>query len=113
VLSGFSARLASSGTTEEARDRALAKIRLGHKAIDKAARILPGEVAGIAEATARLDALEAGVRAADTPAGVAAEFDRLGANAVSCDYTTVEVVVIVIGFVLGIIPGILFLILFC
>ena len=30
-----------------------------------------------------------------------------------CDYTTTEIIVIVIGFVLGIIPGIIFLFLFC
>jgi hypothetical protein len=30
-----------------------------------------------------------------------------------CSYDTVEIVVIVIGFILGIIPGIIFLFLFC
>lgn len=112
-LRGFSARLASAGTTEEARELALAKIRLGQKAIDRAEKLRVADATGLAEAEARLDALEAGVRAAETPDAVAAQFDRLDANAVKCDYTPTEIIIIVVGFVLGIIPGIIFLFLFC
>jgi hypothetical protein len=34
-------------------------------------------------------------------------------QAMDCHYDTVEIVIIVIGFVLGIIPGVIFLLLFC
>ncbi len=113
TLRHFSQRLANAGTTDEAKELALSKIELGHKAIDKAAKFLPDDGAGLAEAEARLDTLEAGVVAAESQAQVAAQFDRIGAVGGGCDYSTTEIVVIVIGFVLGIIPGIIFLFLFC
>jgi hypothetical protein len=110
-LQAFTDRLAAAGTADEAKDLALDKIRLGQKSIHRAEKLV-GDRAGLAEAQAKLDALEAQVRAADTQAEVASAFGGLDQSA-GCDYTTTEIVVIVIGFVLGIIPGIIFLFLFC
>ena len=113
VFDAFTQKIAQAGTTEEAQALALSKIDLGRRAIDRASHILPGRGAGLAEASAKLDRLEAGVRAGQSPAQVAAPFQNLAATGDGCNYTTTEIVVTVIGFVLGILPGILFLILFC
>ena len=94
---------------------ALRQTRLGHEAIRRASRVLPKD-AGIADALGRLDAFDAGVAASTSQQEVAGQFDALllqNAAGGSCDYTTTEIVVTIIGFVLGIIPGILFLFLFC
>ena len=64
-LQAFADRLASAGTADEAKDIALDKIRVGQKAIHRAEKLV-GDRAGLAEAEAKLDALEAQVRAADT-----------------------------------------------
>jgi hypothetical protein len=113
-LQAFRDDIASADTPEHARDMALDKIRIGHKAIHKASRMMPGE-SGFAEADAKLSAFEGSVAAASTQEEVADQFDQLMARptGMSCSYDTVEVVVIVIGFLLGIIPGIIFLFLFC
>jgi hypothetical protein len=112
VFREFRDRLSGADSTEEAQRMALSKIRLGHKAIEQASKVVSDEE-GIARAEARLYELEQGILASQTPIEVASQFDRLDAQALDCHYDTVEVVVIVIGFVLGILPGILFLILFC
>lgn len=108
-------RIAGADTTDEARELALDQTRLGHEAIDRARQIFPAD-ADIAQADARLTAFEEGLAAATSPAEVADQLDTLGqtgATAGRCDYTNGEIVVIIIGFVLGILPGILFLFLFC
>jgi hypothetical protein len=110
-LHAFGAELAGAESPEAAKEMALAKIALGHQAIDRVARVLPNDE-GIADAEARLDAFEAGVLAADSQREVAAQFDQLALLG-SCQYDTVEIAIIVIGFILGILPGILFLFLFC
>jgi hypothetical protein len=112
LFQDFQDRLSKAETPEEARREALSKIRLGHKAIRKASRLV-SDKQGIARAQSRLDELERGVLAARTQEEVAAQFGQLDAQAVNCHYDTVEIVVIVVGFVLGILPGLLFLILFC
>ena len=91
----------------------LSTLRLGRVAIGRAKRILPGEAEGLAEGEARLLDLETAVRAGRTPAEVAAPFQRFASMNGRCAYTPIEIVVIVIGFVLGIIPGIIFLFVFC
>ncbi len=113
TLGGFRDRLAGAESPAAAKRLALQQTRLGHKAIDQARRAFPDEP-GLAAADAKLDGFEAGVRAANTQGEVAAQVDTLSANVgMNCDYTSVEVVIIVIGFILGILPGILFLFLFC
>jgi hypothetical protein len=110
----FAQRLADAPTPEAARSSALAKIGVAHRAIDRAEAILPGE-ARLDDARGRLDAFEARVADAPTQDAVANEVRGLIAlgGGTGCSYDTTEVVVIVIGFVLGILPGILFLFLFC
>ncbi len=113
TLGGFRDRVAGAESPAAARRMALQQTRLGHKAIDQARRAFPGEP-GLVAAEAKLDGFEAGVRAANTQGEVAAQIDTLNANVgMNCDYSGVEIVVIVIGFILGILPGILFLFLFC
>ena len=113
-LVAFRDRIANAESPEAAREMALSQTRLGHKAIKQAARLVSNDP-GIAEADARLSAFEEGVNAAQTQEQVAAQFDQVIAQhtGMNCAYTTVEVVVIIIGFLLGILPGILFLFLFC
>ena len=114
AFTAFGDRLAGADSPEEARRMAMSKIRLGHRAIDTAERMMPNE-AGIAEAAARLDAFEADVASARTQQEVAARFDGLAArgDGGGCHYNVGEVLVVVVGFVLGIIPGIIFLLLLC
>jgi len=121
----FRDRLATAPTPEAARALALSQTRLAHQALARARWILPFS-ATVREAGSNLDAYEARLRQARTQEAVAAEFGgpvrvasggdsrNDGAHArVNCDYTTTEIVIIVIGFILGIIPGIIFLFLFC
>jgi hypothetical protein len=114
-FTAFRDRVAAAETPQAAKEMALEQTRLGEKAISKAARILPGNKS-IEEAKARLAAFDSGVEGARTQQDVAAQFDYLEVThsvGMGCDYTTGEVVVIVIGFLLGIVPGILFLFLLC
>lgn len=93
----------------------LRQSRIGHVALEQAVRLAPEQV-DILGAEARLSDFEAGVSAAATQAEVAEQLDGVvaaEADGGGCDYTTVEIIVIVIGFILGILPGILFLFLFC
>lgn len=112
ILREFGDRLSRADSTEEAQEMALSKIRLGQKAVKHASKLVSDQE-GIARAETRLVELEQGILASRSPDEVAQQFDRLDAQAVNCHYDTVEVVVIVVGFVLGILPGILFLVLFC
>lgn len=114
-LVAFRDKVASAASPAEAKQMVLRQSRYGHAALDKAARFAP-EHADIQSAQARLVDFEAGVNAASTQAEVAEQVDEVvlaGADAAACAYTPVEIIVIVIGFILGILPGILFLFLFC
>lgn len=112
LFQDFQDRLSRADSAEEARQQALSKIRQGKKAVRHAARLVKDQE-GIDRARSKLDALERGVLQARTQDEVAAQFSQLGTQAVKCHYDTVEIVIIVVGFVLGVLPGILFLILFC
>ena len=112
ILQEFQQRLSAADSAEEAQQMALSKIRLGHRAVKTASKLVSDQQ-GIARAEARLVELEEGILASQTPTEVAEQFGRLDSQALNCHYDTVEVVVIVVGFVLGILPGVLFLILFC
>lgn len=114
-LQGFRDKLANAATPEDARHLALEKTRLGHKAIRQVAKVAHGDP-GITEADDRLSAFEGGVARAGTQEDVAHQFDVLMAADVAdghCAYTNVEIAIIIVGFLLGIIPGIIFLFLFC
>lgn len=113
-LRAFRDRIADAPSTDAAKDLALRQTRRAHKAIHRAARMVESSEE-LAAADAKLTAFEAGVRAAESPEAVALQFDTLAASptAARCDYTGVEILIIVLGFILGIIPGIIFLLLFC
>lgn len=111
-LSLFRDRIERAPTPEKAKKLALSKLKLGHQAIDVASHTV-GDSAGLSDAQARLDALEAAVNAAETQDQVSAAFGAIDKQALSCQYDTVEIAIIVIGFLLAIIPGIIFLFLFC
>jgi hypothetical protein len=111
----FAQKLADAPTLDDAQDMALDKVALSRKAIKLADKQLHGDPA-IAEASAKLDAFDAQVRSAGSQEQVSVAFAQLAPSqrvAGGCDYTTGEVVLIVIGFILGIIPGIIFLFLLC
>lgn len=115
VLTTFRDQIAAAPTPEASKRMALRQTRLAHLAVAKAARTFPGSP-GIQQANARLDAFDAGIASATTSEEVADQFDtvvEVGSGAGGCDYNTTEIVIIVIGFVFGILPGILFLFLFC
>ena len=118
-------RILTAPTPEEARTLALSQTRLAHKALSRARWVLPFN-STVREVNRKLDAYEARIRDARTQNEVAAEFGRLVRVAsagdpkivdakvrADCNYTTVEVVIIIIGFLLGIIPGIIFMFLLC
>ena len=115
-LGAFRDRIAAAKTPEAAKEMAYTETRLGHQAIARAAHVLPHS-ADLADAEARLDTFDAGVGASTSQAQVAGQLDSLMATQAMdgghCEYTPSEVVIIVIGFLLGILPGILFLFLFC
>ena len=114
TLHAFADRLARADDVTEAKDMAMKKLNLGHKALD-AAEALTSDSAGLAEARAKFDAFEQTVVSASTTEEVASAFDNLALQnqTMACDYTTVELVLIVLGFIFFIIPGIIFLIIFC
>jgi len=108
----FQDKLARAGSPEQAKELALAKIELSHKAIKKASKLV-SDGSAIARADAKLDTLEQGVLAAQTQQEVAAQFANIGVFGTHCHYDTAEIVIIVVGFVLGILPGVIFMLLFC
>jgi hypothetical protein len=110
----FAQKLADAPTLDDAQDKALSKIALTRKVVALADKQVHGDPA-IAEATQKLDALDAQVRAATSQQGVSLVFSQLAQDhmAVSCSYTTTEILLIILGFIFFLIPGIIMLFLFC
>jgi len=126
--------IAEAATVEEARDLALTPARAARRALQLAGMVAPSSEK-LSEARARLEGFEARVQESETPAAVADEFGRLldlqmrDGNLVQiadlqvedadvdgpggCHYSTGEIVAIVIGFILFIIPGIILLFVLC
>ncbi|MEQ1569688.1 MAG: hypothetical protein ABMA64_28895 [Myxococcota bacterium] len=76
-------------------------------------RLAPHD-AGVVEADRRLSRFEAGVAASPTQEEVALQFDELLLSSGGhCQYTPLEVGIVVVGFLLGILPGIILLFVFC
>jgi hypothetical protein len=103
------------------RGRALAErpSRLARRALGAARRLVPWS-RELRSAHARLVDYEARVARAATPADAAREFEGLvrlagdmHVDTTTCNYTTTEIIAIILGFLLFIIPGIILLILFC
>jgi hypothetical protein len=111
-LSLFRDRIERAPTPEKAKKLALSKLKLGHQAIDVASRTV-GDAAALSDAEAKLDALETAVHASETQDQVSAAFGGLDKLGSGCDYGKGEIAIIVVGFILGIIPGIILLFVFC
>ena len=120
--------IAGAPTLEAARERALEGTRLAERAL-ATARLLAPRSEALTQARDRIDAYQDRVAAADTPEEVAWEFGEfvqlasldgavggdlgVGVDTDGCDLTTGEIVAVVIGFLLGILPGIILLIILC
>jgi len=127
-------RIANAPTVEEARELALTPARAAKHALQVATLVAPSSEK-LTEARAKLETFETRVQQSDTPAAVAGAFGQLldldlrNGNYVqladlnvrhgdvrgpgSCHYTTGEIIAIVIGFILFIIPGIILIIVLC
>jgi len=131
----------SAPTVEEARALAKDELDFAHTLVDVAAWVADEE--SIETARTGLAEMEANVAAAQTPVQVAAVFDAaaglhvpadahvpsviadLGADesdesltkislgSSTCYYSTGELIVVIVGFVFAIIPGVIFMILLC
>ena len=134
VASERQQRIADAATVEEARELAVAPVRAARRALEVAALVVPSSQK-MDTASAKLEGFEERVRQQETPAAVAGEFGRLlNANMESgelvqvadleaghvnvhgpggCHYSTGEIIAIVFGFILFIIPGIVLLIVLC
>lgn len=127
-------RIAGAATLEEARDLALGPVHAAKRALQLAVLVAPSSPK-LEAAREKLDGFEARVQQQDTPSAVAGEFGRLLNNDMDsgnlvqvadlnvhnanvrgpggCHYTTGEIVAVVFGFILFIIPGIVLLIVLC
>ncbi|MFN2425245.1 MAG: hypothetical protein ABR587_02215 [Candidatus Binatia bacterium] len=134
VVSERRQRIADAETVEEARALALNPARAARKALQFAALVAPSS-ADLAAARDRIEGFEGRVEQSGTPADVAGEFDRLLSQDMlsgeliqvadlnvgqaqvrgpgRCHYTTGEIVAIVFGFILFVIPGIILLFVLC
>lgn len=108
----FRDRIEGAPSTEKAKKIASSKLRLGGQAIDAATGVV-ADPDDLSDARARIAELQLAVDQASSPGEVAAAFDSVEPRALRCEYDKVEVALIVLGFILGIIPGIIFLFLFC
>lgn len=134
VASERQQRIADAATVEEARELAVTPVRAARRALEVAALVVPSSEKMDA-VSAELEGFEERVGQQETPAAVAGEFGRLlNVNMESgelvqvadleaghvnvrgpggCHYSTGEIVAIVFGFILFIIPGIVLLIVLC
>jgi hypothetical protein len=112
-LAAFHARIEAAPDVQAARGLARPPLELAREALARAQR-LPGGAALVATER-RLVAGELAIAAAATPPAVASAFSAaVGPPAAAgCSYTTLEIVAIVLGFILGIIPGVILLVLLC
>jgi hypothetical protein len=112
-LAELRAEIEAAHDVDAARRLAAPPLRLAREAVARVQR-LPGG-GELAAAEHRLAAGERAIAAAATPPAVASAFSAaLGPPAAQgCAYTTLEIVAIVLGFILGIIPGLILLVLLC
>lgn len=114
--------VAAAASAEEARALATRPSNLARRALGAARRLAPWS-GSLRDAHGKLLGYEGRVAKAQTPAEAAREFEGLvrladngvtvGGNSGRCHYTTTEIIAIVLGFILFIIPGIILLIVFC
>jgi len=113
-LHAFEERLRGADSLEEAQELALDEVEQSRKAVQRATRLVPGD-AELRATHADLEAFADGVAAAQSRGEVADRFATLRGQqtAANCHYSTGEVIAIVLGFILGVLPGIILLILLC
>ena len=113
-LEVFAQKLADAPTLQDAQDKALDKITLSRKVVKIADKQIHGDPA-ISEATEKLDALDARVRSAQSQQQVSLVFSQLAEDRmkVGCDYTTAEILLIIVGFLFFLLPGIILMLLLC
>lgn len=113
-LEVFAQKLADAPTLDAAQDMALDKVALSHKVVKIADKQLHGDPA-IAEAREKLDALDAQVRSAESQQQVSLAFSQLAQDRMKagCDYTTAEILIIIVGFLFFLLPGIILMLLLC
>lgn len=121
-LTKFVTELENTSTVEAAREKAWRPAGLAMRALDLTRRVGPVR-AEAAQVRSRLLAYQAQLAMASTPSQVGQAFrDLVSADDAqlqearrhkACDFTTGELVVIIIGLILGILPGIILLILLC
>ena len=135
LLDGQRQRIADAATIDDARKIAVGPTKVARRALAVAAFVAPGNDS-FADASARLEAFEGQVEQSSSPAEVATYFTELVDPAAAslgepiqladlqvgeadvegpgkCHYSTGEIVAIIIGFILFIIPGIILLIVLC
>jgi hypothetical protein len=122
ALVRFHDEIASAQTLAEAQQRAAPPVELARSALARARR-LTLDPAGLAEKERQLRQGELAIAAATTPAAVADAFAiavtgspvlaGVDIDPPGCSYSTWEIVAIVLGFILGVIPGIILLIILC
>ena len=119
-LTAYRDRIAAAPTLEAARELAVTPVAQARSVVSR----LTWAAASLGEADARMADFEEHARAASTPAELADAFGVLvkldAPKAIAsrsghsgCSYSTGEIIAIVLGFILAIIPGIILLILLC
>jgi len=114
--------VAAAPTVEKARERAIFPSKLARRALMMAG-LVHRDDSDLDRVRARLAAYEERVARAESTQDAASEFEGLvrlagasvnvGGGGGGCSYTTSEIIAIVFGFILFIIPGIILLIVFC
>jgi len=110
----FQRRLAESESLEKAQKRADRRLNRARSALKHAQRIAPDDTE-LAAATERVEAMDLAIDEARSTTEVAQAFDIAPAASASatCDLSTGETVATVLGFILGILPGVILLLLLC
>lgn len=111
-------RIATAPSLDEARDLALQPTRGAHVALRQAQLVAPWSDS-LAQADDELVAYEGRITGAASAQAVADEAAQLVNGGIhadvdgGCSFSTGEVIATVIGFILGILPGIILMILLC
>ena len=120
-LTALRDRIAAAPDLATAQEMAIAPVQQARSVVAKLGWIS----SSLRDAEKRMADYESNVRTAKAPAAVADHFGSLvrlassgavvgdGVSTSGCDYSSGEIVAIVIGFILAIIPGIILLILLC
>jgi len=112
-VDAFIERVSEAETTDEARRKAMRKLRRSRRAIERAQKLAPRD-AQLVEAHRELVSMSAHVDAASSPSAVGQALAPLAKPAgAACSFSTGEIIAIVLGLILGIIPGVILLVLLC